>query len=212
MKRRGRRPARKARKPTMLVNRALHPIPQRFITKMKYATSVNSDIQGNYIFRLNSLFDPEISSGTNHQPYGFDTLAALYNRYRVLNTSWRINVASTAAAIQVGALPGNGLAAGSTSFSLLKESPRARYITQQPGGQVLTLSGNANIASIAGRSKAEYISDDRYQALVTGNPAEDIDLIVYVVSTLDAGIANVPINVIFEFTAEFFDMKPLGQS
>jgi len=203
-------PKRKVRS-TVVMNRALNPIPQRYICTMKYATTVVTDLGGNYIMRLNSLYDPD-QTGGGHQPYGYNTLESLYNRYRVINTSWRIQVPKTNEIVQVGCLPGNGLGAGFSNFSLLKETPRTRYFTQQPGGQCLTLSGGVGIASIVGRTKSQYMADDRYQALVTSNPSEDADLVIMVANVLDVAQPNVAINIIMEFTAEFFDVKQQVQS
>lgn len=82
------------------------PIPDNTICKLKYNTRFQLDpastgIAGTgdaslatYIFRLNSLFDPDYSTtnplasagkGTpNHQPYGFDQWATFYAQYMVL--------------------------------------------------------------------------------------------------------------------------------
>ena len=74
---RRKRLARPTRRPRVVVNRALHPIPQRFITKMKYAEQFATDGNGRYAFNLNSIFDPN-RSGVGHQPYGYDTLSTLW--------------------------------------------------------------------------------------------------------------------------------------
>lgn len=77
----------------LVVNSALQPIPQRYITKMKYSEQVSTDAAGRYMFNLNSIFDPNRTGTlTGHQPYGFDTLATLYNRYRVISCGYRIQV------------------------------------------------------------------------------------------------------------------------
>ena len=82
------------------------PIPDNTICKLKYNTRFQLDpastgIAGTsdtsldtYIFRMNSLFDPDyttsnpvasLGKGTpNHQPYGFDQWATFYNEYMVL--------------------------------------------------------------------------------------------------------------------------------
>jgi hypothetical protein len=41
---------------------------------------------GKYIFRANSVYDPN-SSGTGHQPLGFDVWATVYNHYVVLGST-----------------------------------------------------------------------------------------------------------------------------
>jgi len=56
-----------------MVNKSLQPIPNRYICKMKYATHVNTTATGAYVFRINSLFDPD-NTGIGHQPYGYDNL------------------------------------------------------------------------------------------------------------------------------------------
>ena len=158
------RPMRK-NNPRVIVNRALHPIPQRFITKMKYSEQITTDANGQYKFNLNSIYDPN-STGIGHQPYGFDTLATLYNRYRVISCGWRIQVNwtsnNTAQPVLVGAVPANE-SLTFLSLAELRENPRAKYISQNYGAPTVALSGKTYIPSLVGRNKAQYMADDRYQ-------------------------------------------------
>lgn len=82
------------------------PIPDNTICKLKYSTRFQLDPASTgsvgqadaslatYIFRVNSLFDPDYSTSNplasagkgspNHQPYGFDQWATFYAQYMVL--------------------------------------------------------------------------------------------------------------------------------
>lgn len=200
---------RKGRK-TVNVNRALQPIPQRYICKMKYAEDVQTDgLTGMYRFNLNSIFDPN-RTGTGHQPYAFDTLASLYNRYRVIACGWRITAPSITAIRQLGTIAANEALSFAT-FAELKENPRAKYVTQMSGGNAIVVSGKSYLPSLVGRTKAQYMADDRYQADTTTSPAELAILNVLVGSSLGVPIAS-DLNVLLEYTVEFFDVKPLAQS
>jgi hypothetical protein len=59
--------------------------------------------QANYVYRLNSLFDPD-QSGVGGQPAGFDQLKTLYGRYRVLACKCEVEAVSNSTG-------GNGLLA-----------------------------------------------------------------------------------------------------
>lgn len=207
-KRKPRVPRRQAR--TVNVNSALQPIPQRYICKLKYAEDVTTDgLTGTWRFNLNSLFDPN-QTGTGHQPYGFDQLATLYNKYRVISCGWRITSPSSTANRQVGAIPANEAVSFAT-FAELKENPRAKYVTQMLGGNAQMIRGKSYLPSLVGRTKAQYMADDRYQAFTTGSPAE-----LAILNILTANQTGVPVasdvNILLEYTVEFFDVKPLAQS
>lgn len=153
----GYKPRRKygRRKPISLINRALHPIPQRFITKMKYSEVVTTTATfGQYAMNLNSIYDPN-RTGTGHQPYAFDTLASLYNRYRVIACGYRVNLAvgSSTVPVILTAMPANTVVTASTA-SEIRENPRSKYVTQNPGASSLILSGKSYIPSLVGRNKA----------------------------------------------------------
>lgn len=207
-------PRRVRRRNTVNVNRALSPIPQRYITKMKYANTVLTDANGNFILNLNSLVAPQQTTMTGgHQPYGFDQLAGLYNRYRVIACGWRVQAANATSVTQFACMPGNSLSTFTpANFSLLKETSRAKYVTQMPGGNAQTISGKSYLPSLAGRSKSEYMADDRYQSDVLSSPAEALELLIKTVSVIDAPIAGFGVNILLEYTVEFFDIKQLTQS
>lgn len=193
-----------------LVNNALQPFPQRFICKMKYAADVQTTASGRYVFNLNSLFDPD-QTGGGHQPYGYDNLTAIYKKYRVISCGWRITTTSaTSVPIQLGTMPTN---AGilPVNFAELKEQPRSRYVIQNPGANSAVVSGKAYMPSVVGRTKHQYMSDDRFQAEFNANPLEAIQLQVH---TADANgtLTTAVVNVILEFTAEFFDVNNVAQS
>jgi len=193
------------------VNKSLQPFAQRYIAKLKYSETVATDATGNFQFNLNSIFDPN-RSGIGHQPYGRDTLATLYNRYRVIACGWRIHamLASGVTPVQVGCQPANEVIT-STSISELRENPRAKYITQNPGSGTVTLSGKQYIPSLMGRTKAQYMADDRFQAEMGNNPGELAILNIFSATPADLGVAQT-LQVLLEYTVEFFDPKHLAQS
>lgn len=216
-KRRGRRPVRKARKggkrrgyKTNSNLRSLNPIAQRYICKMKYAETVATDGSGLYAFNLNSIFDPN-RTGVGHQPYGHDTLQTMYNRYRVISCSYRVFAPRNDQTIQLAAQPANEVLAPIT-VAEMKENPRSRYITQSPGGQVVALSGKVFIPSLVGRTTAQYMADDRYQATFGTSPAELAVLNMIVGTGADAPLTNSALNVELVYTVECFDIKHLAQS
>lgn len=223
----------------VVVNKALQPIAQRYICKMKYCDSFTLDTSSSVVgtvvhrFRLNSLFDPNQTSG-GHRPYGFTQLlgdpaaipaqTGLYNRYRVISCSYAVYAAPiqpTAAYgnnIQITALPANELV-GTTigvNGSALRENPRAKYITQTTGAPVRLLKGKVYIPSLVGRTKSQYMADDRYQALWSANPDEAAILNIYLNEIADANGITLPVaarmNITMQFTCELFDVNNKGQS
>jgi len=189
----------------------LNPIPQRQIVKMKYAQNINTAAAGvyNYKFNLNSIFDPDFT-GSGHQPYGHDQLALLYNRYRVISCSYVITGYSGSTGICYGVMPANEPVTFGT-LAELRENPRARHTTQYPGGSTTKLVGKVYLPSLVGRSKSQYMADDRYQAIFGQNPQEQAILNC---TGLDLAEAGTTINwtITLEYTVEVFDVKPLGQS
>lgn len=217
----GRKGVRRGGQRTTNVNRSLQPFPSRYICKMKYSESLNQvggtpgAGYGNYQFVLNSIFDPN-ATGIGHQPYGMDTMTTIYNRYRVIACNWVINgIVTDTAGVEkngiIGVLPGNE---GATVVNLaeFQENPRSTYVHQFPGSEKV-LKGRSYIPALVGRTKAQYMADDRYQAQTNGSPLEAAILNLYF-GFLDGTLATcqADLNVTLEYTVEFFDVKKQLQS
>jgi len=214
-----RKKARKGR--TVLVNRALAPFAQRFITKMKYAetlTQVGPALGGltQFTFNLNSIQDPN-RTGIGHQPYGHDTMSSLYNRYRVIKCNYVISgVVTGSSGDQYGiiaALPANEVAAVSGGVPEVQENPRCKFVTQAPNSGSKVLKGSVYIPSLVGRTKAQYMADDRYQATYGTSPNELAILNIF--TGLTSGVneqVTAKLNVVLEYVVESFDVKQLAQS
>lgn len=210
-KRRARKSKPRFRRKQINVNRALQPIAQRYICKMKYCETITTDATGNFQFNLNSIYDPN-RTGLGHQPYGHDTLQTLYNRYRVISCGYRIQAvqAYNSIPIQLAVQPANEILLPGT-VSEMKENPRAKYVTVSPGAPAVYLKGKVYIPSLVGRNKAQYMADDRYQALFGASPGELAILNIKAQNLSDVDQAFT-INVLLEYTVEVFDIKHLAQS
>lgn len=206
-----RRPRRRPGSKTVTVNKALSPLPQRYITKMKYSESYTLQLTNSYtqVINLNSIWDPN-RTGIGHQPYGFDQLAALYNRYRVISCKYIVNGYSGANAIRYGTIVTNDVPPVN-DMSELAENPRAQYRVQLPGGNTTQIRGTAYLPSVVGRTKSQYMADDRYQAQTNASPQELALLTIYGADITDAA-TNVLVTVTLEYFVEFFDIIPLNQS
>jgi len=216
------RKAYKKRAPTVLVNRALSPFAQRFITRMKYAEQISQVGPGlggltQYTMNLNSIFDPN-RTGIGHQPYGHDTMATLYNRYRVIKCSYAISALATGGTTAdqygiIAALPANEVIGISGGVAEVQENPRCKFVTQAPNSGPKVLRGTVSIPSLVGRTKSQYMSDDRYQAVYGTSPAELAILNIFTgLLNGNSETITTKLNIVLEFTVESFDVKNLLQS
>ncbi len=85
----GRRTESKSTRPGMVISRQLG-FPDSMRVKLRYSDKIEFNTVGlaNFIFRMNSLFDPQFSIG-GHQPMAFDQLSALYDKYFVYGCSMK---------------------------------------------------------------------------------------------------------------------------
>lgn len=197
------------------MNRSLQPIPQRSIVRHKYATSINTLAgSGLYYFNLNSMYDPD-RSGIGHQPYGRDTFATLYGQYRVIGCKYTVEVSSNSATILVGTLVSNDqfvYTAVGGDFNELKEQPRARFVTQAPGSPIKKIHGYADCASILGRTKAQYMSDENTAAQVNNNPSENCILTIATATVAGVPQTGASVMLMLEYIVEWFDVNALTPS
>lgn len=193
------------------VNKALTPFAQRYITKMKYSETLTLSLANSYqyVFNLNSLYDPNRTS-IGHQPFAFDNLAQIYNRYRVFRTDYVINGYSGAVPIRYGCIVTNDVPP-INNVSELAENPRAQTRVQVPGGNTTRIAGRVSLPSLVGRTKQQYMADDRYQADVTSSPAE-LALLTITGGTMTDASTDILVTVTLVYHVEFFDAKPIEQS
>lgn len=219
MKRKG---GRRGYKTVNVVGRSLNPIPQKMIAKHKYADvatiSLVSSALGNYNFNLNSVWDPN-RTGSGHQPYGRDTFATIYNRYRVLGCYYNVSLVPSSAALatQLLAIPANEEVSGTvTSASAGREQPRCRYILQAPvgaGAPIKNLKGYVDIASLMGLTKTQYRSNENTQAQVGASPTELAILNLFAGTfTEDIITTSIYVSVEMTYVVEWFDPLILSQS
>lgn len=166
-RRRGRRSS------TVRLTHRTGAFPDRFLVKLKYVQTITTTTGGSgvgalYQWNLNSIYDPD-RSGTGHQPYGHDTLATIFARYRVWKTCWNLRFTSSAPCrITVGVE--NGTSAP-TDVATAAERPRytCKVIST---GEHAVFRGHMYLPRLNGSTAAAYKADDRFQALFGTSPNE----------------------------------------
>lgn len=213
-----RRPARKvhrrrAAKTTVSVLKSLNPIPARMISRVKYNTewsgSIAAGTPNETLFNLNSVWDPE-RTGVGHQPYGRDTYATMYNKYRVFKCAWRIDIVASNYCRTV-VIPQNH-ANTTGNRTLLAEFPRAIIKHQTTAGVPMKFVGHCYLPGIAGVTSRTYAGSDDYAAAMGTSPAEVMTLNVAVTSSASAGSITFEGNITLTYWVEWFDPIELGQS
>jgi len=214
-----RRPRRGKNRASVAVSRS-SPIPDRFLTKLRYSTlhaltTAGVAIPASYQFRLNSIFDPDLT-GTGHQPLGHDEMATLYQKYTVRGVAWHItftNQSTTDYADVCVMLRPNTTAVSLMSTALETEHVRRGVVGPESGSRnIMTMKGYASIAKIRGVKASKVEIENEYSALIGANPNIVPTLQVYVENqNVNASITvNFRLEMVYYVT--FFDRQALAQS
>lgn len=188
------------------------PWPTRTVTRLDYTDQFDivctSGVLSVYTFNSNGLFDPD-QTGTGHQPLGFDQYAAQYNRYRVLKVDYQVTFGNPAASYSahrctIAHVNGSTVPSNPAMF----EIPYSKQGVVGTYGQPLTLRGSFNLTKL-NADPTKYRIDDRYSALVTGNPAE----VMYMhLAIMPNSSSTQRVVVKFVYHVEFYDIETPGAS
>lgn len=202
----------KMNRTTVVASVGQSPIAPRLITRLKYSqafsTSLTSGLMHDQSFNLNSVYDPDYT-GSGHQPYGFDTLATIYNKYRVFATKYRVDCINNAGQGRVIIITNNTQTSfNSADAGYLMELPRS-YTKIWDQTKSISCGGKVNLPKLTGVTPAVYKASDLYAALTTASPSEQL---VLHLCWLANGSSTLVYSVTLEYYVEFYDPKDLAQS
>lgn len=128
-----------------------------------------------YQYAVNSLFDPNLT-GTGSQPIPYDQLAVIYERYIVYEVEYRVVMANQSSGTDgvVGISFGDQTTTTTDHDRYIQNGQSEWNVLTRQGGSHdhLSFSGKIDLAAANGVTKQVYFSDDIYQSIVTGSPAE----------------------------------------
>lgn len=192
-KRNYRKKRRKARKKNPL-SLYKQPFPSVRKVRFKYTEYGNlaptSAAVGEYQFRANSMFDPNLT-GTGDQPRWFDQMctATLYNSFQVDSIQYKVTFINKGASDAICAVRfannSNFPDGGPTTESLFHagEFPRTTVRTILATGQDrsrTTFSGSQSLWPILAKSKIDYRTNSNYSGGYAANPDSTAYMLIYV--------------------------------
>lgn len=177
VRRKNRKSIYKSGRASQVIIRQPSAVPDRLFVKLRYREELSwtqiSGLTGVNVYRGNSLFDPDLT-GTGGQPYFFDQWAALYDRYRVIGSSIKVNNMLNNANVYNGlvtVVPLNTSSVLPTSEEY-EESPYARttMLKATNAGGWGKVSHYMSTAKIRGIRKQAVMDEDSYASLTSTNP------------------------------------------
>lgn len=169
-------------------------------------------------YNLNSLYDPDETAG-GHQPYGYDALQIIYNRYKVNACKVELKIFDPSAdGVIVGYMVTNSsnstdTIAGTFPDTIIERQNTGYVLTSNTGNQVYNRKAYLPMYKAGGLTKLEFYADpDNFTAGVGGNPGNKIQLQVACADTNGGSTATIKIAVKLTFYATLFMRKVMAGS
>jgi hypothetical protein len=200
--------------PTTYVLRSSTGFPDRVRCVLEYDDSINFAQAGfitNYVFRGNSLYDPDVTS-LGHQPKYYDQYSAVYLRYRVYASRITLKVINGANAALVAAIVPDTNQLTPTTVYAVTENPRAvvSRLVATAGNRTERISKKISTQQQLGLNQFE-INDDSFTASTSNNPTA-----LWYWNCVFANLTNVPLAgqayVEIQYDCEFYDRIDSGPS
>lgn len=201
-----------------LVTTTLAGIPDKVNVVLRYvekqSVTSSSTPYLNQIFRINSLYDPDYTSG-GHQPMYYDQYGAMYNYYRVKGATIKVQAlnAGTLTGVDVTLVPAMTYTAFTTTSKMLEQNTAAvSRVSCINGTKPVFLKYNVNCAKHLGVSQATLEADDQYAANIGSNPEQPLYLHLHAEAT--NLVSDISVNYLWEikFYCQFYGRKIMDQS
>lgn len=194
-----------------------HPggMPDSYVTTLEYSDIVKltnaSAPYGAYVYRGNSLYDPDYVIG-GHQPLYFDQLMQIYTKYKVVSVQVKVlSVSPVAAYLTV--TPATDPLVANTNTPQYSELPRSVVTAVGTYNTIPSrpLVARYNTQGVLGLTNAQ-LSDSDYSGTASTNPSQLWYINITSTSTDLATNANVSVSVRLSYKAIFYDRVVMSPS
>lgn len=166
-----------------------------------------------YVFRGNSLFDPDFTS-TGHQPRYFDTYMQLYSKYKVLGSRIRISIINShPSSIEALVLvPLTDVISALTYQDWVELSYSTRTPLNAVGGRNgHTIVNRMSTAKILGLRPSQ-VNDEDYSGTTGTNPVSIWYWNIGIFSTTPGAPISADLQIDIEYDTVLYDRINIGQS
>lgn len=199
------------------IPRGFKPFGNSRVARLTYCDNIvldpGANVTAGKVFRANGMYDPDTALG-GHQPYGFDQLMALYNRFVVLGAKITITAvpAGQFGSYIVACKLSDNAALLSTTPTVLQEQPGYRYKLFTNGSAApmprLTMGYSARKMCRPG-----FMTNDTYQGTVNKDPDDQWYFTVLTASAVPtADNGPMSFNIRIDYIAKFINPIELAAS
>jgi hypothetical protein len=209
-------PSRKGNASSSTIN-MIGGFPDRQRVTLRYVTNVsqtaNATVGSDYVFRANSVFDPDWTS-TGGQPANYDDFSAIYLRYRVWGSTFRWHIANTASgtldmsSLVIGPRHNGTAIVSRTNQENFQAQPYTQYqksIIYRNGTNSTSGSMSMTTRKFLGLTTSEFEGNDELTSLVSTNPLHEWFWHCSIGMDDQSSTCQHFANYVVEYDVEFFD-------
>ncbi len=205
------------------------PFAENYRVRLRYCDRVQLTTTGSvntavgYTFRLGSLYDPDYT-GAGHQPYMYDQLTGIYNKYIVEKVQYRVRFRQVAASPITSLWCGYSLltdtnsaasAVGDTINEIRERSTAlvSPLAAVNNAANFKTWSGSVVLRTLFGISEAQYYGDQEdFAAIYNANPTRQCFLELFLIDPDSGSSTTVEADIELVYHAKLFGYVAPAQS
>jgi hypothetical protein len=190
--------------------------PDKMITTLRYhdynSLSSTTGVVANYLYRLNSVFDPDFT-GTGHQPMYRDLLANIYDHYAVIRTKAIIKFVNTSTTVSfmVGCVIDDDTTIDTNRDALCEQTHGVHVLLPPLAGSLSshTFVQNWDCKKFLG---IDPFTSETYKTSVGSNPTDTSFLGMWGVDASLSATATIFFDIELEFTILWTELSTPGLS
>lgn len=216
-RRAGRKTYKRRRTSISRAPRGWKPFGNSRIARLTYCDNIALDPGANTVagrvFRANGLFDPDVALG-GHQPYGFDQLMSIYNRFCVLGAKIVVTAvpAASFASYIIAVKLSDVATITSTTPTVLQEQPGYRYKLITNGNTTPT-PRMVHTYSARRMCRPGFMFNDQYCGTVSNDPNDQWFFhVLTAAANPNADNGPMTFNIRIDYIAKFMNPTELAAS